>query len=227
MTEIESLKPTIIAVSGLSSNTGKTTLVCDLLEHLPGWEAIKLTRGHYRSCGKDPHGCCVSDLIRDEPLIRSGRAKNYEAGKDTGRFWDAGAANVRWVIAGEDQVEDGIRQALSRVQSAGVIVEGNSFLDFVEADFAITCARAGENRMKTSARRTVAKADAIYLSTIDGCDAKTAQARFDEWRGGLSIDMDLNGKPLFTIEDIPRLIECIRERHESPCLSSVFSVSPW
>lgn len=30
----------------------------------------------------------------------------YEFGKDTGRFWDAGAADVHWVIAGEDQVED-------------------------------------------------------------------------------------------------------------------------
>ena len=64
-------RPIIVAISGLSSNTGKTTLMCELLERLPGWEAIKLTRGHYRSCGKDPHGCCVSDLIRDEPLIRS------------------------------------------------------------------------------------------------------------------------------------------------------------
>src|SRR6266852_9384983 len=117
----------IVAVSGLSSNTGKTTLVCELLKRLPGWEAIKLTRGHYRSCGKDPNGCCVSDLLRDEPLIRSGREENYGAGKDTGRFWDAGAVNVHWVIVGEDQVEDGIKQALSRVTAAGVVVEGNSF----------------------------------------------------------------------------------------------------
>lgn len=203
-------RTTIIAVSGLSSNTGKTTLMCELLERLPGWEAIKLTRGHYRSCGKDPHGCCVSDLIRDEPLIRSGRAENYEAGKDTGRFWDAGAANVHWVIAGEDQVEDGIEQALSRVRSAGVIVEGNSFLDFVEADFAITCARAGENRMKTSARRTLAKADAIYLSTIDACDAATARTRFDEWRGGLSIGLELNSLAVLTREDIPELARRIQ-----------------
>ncbi|HWP52632.1 MAG TPA: hypothetical protein VN476_00790, partial [Pyrinomonadaceae bacterium] len=56
--------PTIVAVSGLSSNTGKTTLVCELLRRLPGWEAIKLTRGHYRSCGKDPDGCCVSELLQ-------------------------------------------------------------------------------------------------------------------------------------------------------------------
>ena len=217
----------IVAVCGLSSNTGKTTLVCDLLQRLPGWEAIKLTRGHYRSCGKDPHGCCVSDLIRDEPLIRSGREENYETGKDTGRFWDAGAVNVHWVIAGEDQVEAGIRQAMSRVQSAGVIVEGNSFLDFVAADFAIMCARAGENRMKTSARRTLAKADAIYLSTIDNCDGATARMRFDEWRASLTTDLNLDGLTAFTKEDIPLIVESIRERREVLCGASVSSVSPW
>jgi molybdopterin-guanine dinucleotide biosynthesis protein len=214
-----------VAVSGLSSNTGKTTLMCDLLERLPGWEAIKLTRGHYRSCGKDPLGCCVSDLIRDEPLIRTGREENYEAGKDTGRFWDAGAANVHWVIAGEDQVEAGVKQALSRVQSAGVLVEGNSFLDYVTADYAIMCARAGENRLKASARRTLARADALYLSTIDECDGTTAQSRFREWRAGLSIDLDLNDLPVYTREDISRLIERIRRKQESLCATSAFSAS--
>lgn len=222
MIQVENQRPIIVAVSGLSSNTGKTTLVCDLLERLAGWEAIKLTRGHYRSCGKDPQGCCVSDLIRDEPLVRSGRQENYEAGKDTGRFWDAGAPNVHWVIAGEDQVEDGIKQALSRVQAAGVIVEGNSFLDFVDADFAIMCARAGENRMKTSARRTQEKADAVYLSTIDDSDGVTARRRFGEWSAGLSMQLNLNGLPVFTRKDIPRLVEMIQE---SLCLDSAFSAS--
>ena len=218
-------KPTIVAVSGLSSNTGKTTLMCDLLERLPGWEAIKLTRGHYRSCGKDPLGCCVSDLIRDHPLIRSGREENYEAGKDTGRYWDAGAAHVHWVIAGEDQVEAGIKEALSRVKAGGVIVEGNSFLDFIEADYAIMCARAGENRLKASARRTLVRADALYLSTIDDCDAGTARGRFAEWRAGLSVDIDLYGLPVFTKENIPRLIERVQEREGMLCVTSAFSAS--
>ena len=208
-------RPTIVAVSGLSSNTGKTTLVCELLKCLPGWEAIKLTRGHYRSCGKDPNGCCVSDLLRDEPLIRSGREANYEAGKDTGRFWDAGAANVHWVIVGEDQVEDGIKEALSRVKAESVVVEGNSFLDYVNADFSIICARAGENRMKASARRTLENSDAVYLSTIDDRDGETARARFDEWRASLAIDLDFDSRPIFTQQDIPRIIERIREKHES------------
>jgi molybdopterin-guanine dinucleotide biosynthesis protein len=209
--------PTIIAVSGLSSNTGKTTLVCDLLKRFPGWEAIKLTRGHYRSCGKDPQGCCVSDLIRDEPLVRTGREENYEAGKDTGRFWDAGAANVHWVIAGEDQVEAGIKQAISRVQTPGVIVEGNSFLDFVAADFAITCARAGENRLKTSARRTLARADAIYLSTIDDCDGARARKQFDEWRASLSIDLSIDGLSVFARQDFDRLVQTINGIHPKSC----------
>jgi molybdopterin-guanine dinucleotide biosynthesis protein len=209
-------RPTIVAVSGLSSNTGKTTLACELIKNFPGWEAIKITRGHYRSCGKDPSGCCVSDLLRDEPLIRSGREANYEVGKDTGRFWDAGAANVHWVIVGEDQVEQGICEALGRVESNGVIVEGNSFLEFINPDFAITCARAGENKLKKSARRTLAKTDALYLSTIDRVDRETAVERFEKWRASLTIDVDVAGLPIFTRDEIPKLIDDIRAKTLAP-----------
>ena len=208
-------RPTIVAVSGLSSNTGKTTLACELIKRLPGWEAIKLTRGHYRSCGKDPNGCCVSDLLRDEPLIRSGRDANYEVGKDTGRFWDAGAADVHWVIVGEDQVARGIDEALSRVKSDGVIVEGNSFLDFINPDYAFTCARAGENKLKSSARRTLEKANALYLSTLDEADRDTAIERFEKWRKGLPVELDTSGMAIYTPHDLAHLMERIRS-HTQP-----------
>ena len=46
-------RPTIVAISGFSSNVGKTTLMCELLHRLPGWEAIKVTRGHSHS--RDAH----------------------------------------------------------------------------------------------------------------------------------------------------------------------------
>jgi molybdopterin-guanine dinucleotide biosynthesis protein len=210
--------PIVIAVSGLSSNTGKTTLVCELIQQFPDWEAIKITRGHYRSCGKDPSGCCVSDLLRDEPLIRSGRELNYEQGKDTGRFWDAGATNVHWVIVGEDQVERGINEALGRVKSAAVIVEGNSFLDHIKAQFAITCARAGENKLKTSARRTLQKADVLYLSTVDDCDRETTIERFENWRKGLSTGLNTDGMTIYTRADLAKLIGSIRQA-ESAVLS--------
>src|SRR5436853_3459475 len=160
-------QPQIVAVSGFSSNVGKTTLVCELLQQLPGWEAIKLTRGYYRSCGRDPAGCCVSDLLRDEPVVRSGRESNYQIGKDTGHFWDAGAANVHWVIVKDGQVAQGISEALARVEADGVIIEGNSFLDYVEADLAIMCARSEGGTIKSSARRALARSDLLYLSTLE------------------------------------------------------------
>jgi len=214
-------RPIIAAVSGLSSNTGKTTLACELIRYLPGWEAIKLTRGHYRSCGKDPSGCCVSDLLREQPLIRSGREANYEFGKDTGRFWDAGAVNVHWVIVAENQVEAGINEALSRVKSAGVIVEGNSFLEYVEPDFAIMCARAGDNKLKSSARRNLQRADALYLSTIDDLNREAAVAAFEEWRRGLSVHLDIEGIQIYTQPDIAKLVEAISQSPTSTVAPTV------
>src|SRR5205085_691065 len=145
------MRPAMVAVCGFTSDSGKTTLVCELLRALPGWEAIKMSRGHYRSCGKDPHACCLSPLLGDEPLIRSGRAETYAPGKDTGRYWEAGAACVHWAVVTDRQVEAGFRAALARVRSPGVVVEGNSFLRFVEADFTIMVARPDRLQIKPSA----------------------------------------------------------------------------
>jgi molybdopterin-guanine dinucleotide biosynthesis protein len=165
----------IVVIAGTSSNTGKTTLLCDLLRELRrdgGWEAIKLTRGHYRSCGKDPHACCVSHLLSDQPMVRSGRDETYAAGKDTGRYWDAGASNVHWVIVTDNQVEQGIRTALARVKSGRVLIEGTSLLKFIEADFVVMVARRDQMsrvKIKPSARRALAEGlvDALYLSGED------------------------------------------------------------
>src|ERR1051325_6657561 len=96
--QLSNMRATIVSISGFSSEVGKTTTLCELLRLLPGWEAIKVTRGHYRSCGKDPQACCVSHLLSEEPVIRSGREQTYALGKDTGRYWEAGASNVHWLI---------------------------------------------------------------------------------------------------------------------------------
>jgi molybdopterin-guanine dinucleotide biosynthesis protein len=161
-------RPVIIGVGGFNSDVGKTTLMCELLKWFPEWEAIKTTRGHYRSCGKDPHACCVSHLLSEEPLVRSGRAETYEKGKDTGRYWDAGASNVHWLICTDNQVEKGIQEALARVKSPGVLVEGNSFTHFVQPDHFVMVRRAADDKMKTSARRTIDKVTAIYVSDLNG-----------------------------------------------------------
>src|ERR1041384_329706 len=196
--------PKIVAVSGFSSNVGKTTLVCELLRQLPGWEAIKLTRGHYRSCGRDPAGCCVSDLLRDDPVIRSGREANYQVGKDTGRFWDAGAANVHWVIVKDGQVAQGVSEALSRVKAEGVIVEGNRFLEYVDADLKIMCARSEGRTIKSSARKALGKIDLLYLSS-PGAAADEAKRQFERFLAGSIVRIELDGLPIITHDDLHRL----------------------
>ena len=160
-------QPVVIGVGGFTSDVGKTTLMCELLRAFPGWEAIKTTRGHYRSCGKDPHACCVSHLLGDEPLVRSGREETYEAGKDTGRYWDAGASNVHWLIATDSQIEKGIREVLARVKSPGVFVEGNSFSQFVDTDYFVMVRRPGDDKIKSSARRALNNTNTIYVSESD------------------------------------------------------------
>jgi molybdopterin-guanine dinucleotide biosynthesis protein len=158
--------PIIVGIGGYASEVGKTTLLCELLRAFPGWEAIKTTRGHYRSCGKDPHACCVSHLLGDEPLIRSGRKQTYAIGKDTGRYWDAGAANVHWVITTDEQVEKGIKQALARVTSAGVFVEGNSFAEYVQTDCMMMVRRVDDSRIKKSAKKLIERATVIEVTDI-------------------------------------------------------------
>jgi molybdopterin-guanine dinucleotide biosynthesis protein len=203
---------TLIAVGGFTSEVGKTTLVCDLLRELPGWEAIKLTRGHYRSCGKDPHACCVSHLLGDVPLVRSGRAQTYAPGKDTGRYWDAGASNVHWVIATDAQVEQGIRLALERVAAPGVLIEGNSFLEFVAVDFALMVARAEGGKIKASARRALKKSSALYLSD-EAEDAAAARERFASWAQGDTLRDLVGTLPVYTRDELPRLVARLNDAH--------------
>lgn len=159
--------PIIIGVGGYTSSVGKTTLMCELLRAFPGWEAIKTTRGHYRSCGKDPHACCVSHLLGEEPLVRSGRDETYEAGKDTGRYWDAGAANVHWVIATDAQLGKGIIEAVARVKSEGVFVEGNSFAEFVRPDCFLMIRSADELKIKKTAKRIIEMATPIEVRNLN------------------------------------------------------------
>jgi len=196
-----------IVIAGVGSNTGKTTLLCDLLMELAKqqpWEAIKLTRGHYRSCGKDPHACCVSHLLGDQPLIRSGREETYTFGKDTGRYWDAGASNVHWVIVTDNQVGQGIGMALERVKSGHVLIEGTSVLKFINADFAVMVARADQlsrMKIKPSARRALSEGlvDVIYFSGESGA----IEDSFPPELAGAA--------PVYTNRDLPCLIDQIRQ----------------
>ena len=224
-----------MAIGGFTSEVGKTTLMCHLLSVLPGWEAIKTTRGHYRSCGKDPEACCVSHLLSDEPVIRSGREETYSMGKDTGRYWDAGAANVHWLIVTEEQVEDGIKRAMERVTAQGVFIEGNSFTEFVPVDFMLMVARADSEKIKASARRALRRASGLYLSEPNDSSSRatpvvadanaraattqdgpgSARERFATWRKRNRLDELRSDLAIYTQGDFPQLVSELRRIHQA------------
>ena len=197
-------RPLIIGVGGLSSEVGKTTLVCELLRAFPGWEAIKTTRGHYRSCGKDPQACCVSHLLGDEPVIHSGRESTYSPGKDSGRYWDAGAANVHWLIATNQQLREGIMRTLRRVQAPGVFVEGNSFTEFVEPDFFIMVARGNQLKMKPTAKRALRHVSVVYLSDDSDSPSGATKQRAGDFLSHAS-------SQIFGPGELPQLVVRLQE----------------
>lgn len=154
----------VVTVSGTSSEIGKTTLVCALLERLPGWGAVKVTRGHYRSCGRDPDTCCVSGLLGAEPRVFASRSDTDVAGKDTGRYWSAGAAAVRWVVGMRGQEAEGLSIALGELADRpGVVVEGNRIVQACGPDLAVMVAHPGQREVKSSARRILDRIDALYV----------------------------------------------------------------
>lgn len=206
----KSKRPIIVGVGGFTSEVGKTTLLCDLLRAFHGWEAIKTTRGHYRSCGKDPQVCCVSHLLEDEPVVRSGRELTYSPGKDTGRYWDAGAANVHWVIATDDQIEEGIKIALRRVTTTGVFVEGNSFTKFIEPDYFVMVARPGDMTIKSTARKALSRVSAFYISNhAEAGDTHSLKAFLTKLDQGIRSSRP----PIFSRNDLSQLVASVAETH--------------
>lgn len=214
-------RPTIIGVGGFTSEVGKTTLLCDLLRAFPEWEAIKTTRGHYRSCGKDPQTCCVSHLLEDEPVIRSGRELTYAPGKDTGRYWDSGAANVHWLIATDGQIEDGIKKALSRVQANGVFIEGNSFTKFIEPDYFVMVVRPDDMRIKSTARDALSRVSAFYISGDAGVSDKQSLNAF---LAKANVGSMASEPRVFARAELGQLIVSVRELNSS--VAAQFQANP-
>jgi len=210
------IRPTIVSVSGFSSDVGKTTVVCKLLGILAGWEAIKVTRGHYRSCGKNPEACCVSPLLGARPLVLSGPAETQEPGKDTARFWEAGAAMVHWVVATDEQIEEGIKIALSRVQCEGVLIEGGSFLKHIDADYSIMVASPPVRDIKSSAVRVMPKMNAIYVNRSEPDVSIAAELRERLSKRGASV----TAKPVYFERDLLLVAEEVMRVHRARTLAT-------
>jgi hypothetical protein len=205
------MRPTIVSISGFSSNVGKTTLMCELLKRFNGWEAIKISRGHYRSCGKDPQACCISPLLGEHPQILSGERETCVPRKDTGRYWEAGASNVHWLICTNEQLEAGAHLALNKIRASGVFIEGTSFLKFIPADFSIMVVRDLLDEIKSTALRVADKIDAFYVS--DTSPDKNAYATIQNRLAKRNIH--ITEKPVYFQNEIDSLAEAIKQMYAS------------
>lgn len=204
-------RATRIGICGFASNVGKTTLVCELLRRFPGWEAIKVSRGHYRSCGKSREACCISPMLGGSPLVLSDRGSTFTPGKDTGRYWEAGAGNVHWVICTDEQVEEGINNALGMVKAEGVFIEGTSFLKYIPVDCSVMVVSPSSEEIKSSAARVVTSVDAIYISGAEGEETFPARLRERLRKRGAA----MGDVPAYSARDLSRLVEHISSLHHA------------
>lgn len=166
-------RPFIIGIGGTCSNAGKTTTAVLLLQHFtstgsgqqasqsgtdnvlsalvvpkpagPGkWGAIKYTKTEF-----------YASLVDDKESL-SGKDK------DTGRFIQAGAEEVVWVKSPPQELGDILPLALERLSSLdGIIVEGNSAIEFLQPDIVIFKFGNDKERWKPGIERLAGISDII------------------------------------------------------------------
>lgn len=139
-------RPIIIGIGGSHSKAGKTTLAAALLKRFKGWGAVKYTKT-----------AIYSSIIDDRDILSV-------KGKDTRRFLDSGASIVLWVQSPAPGLKEIMPVVLDRLSHLeGVIVEGNSAIEFLKPDIIIFITEKDSPRMKESGKRILDNADILYF----------------------------------------------------------------
>ena len=174
---MSTVKPFIISVTGAHSRVGKTTLCSILLKELKGFGAIKFTKKpqtiDYRPQNTKhplPHppplrgrvgvgGRTPNSLLVDDVNILN------QKGKDTALFLEAGARRVFWIQSPYNGLEYLLKVAISRMRDLqGVIIEGNSPVDFITPSLIIFIIRE-KGEIKPSAIKISEKADIVIINS--------------------------------------------------------------
>jgi molybdopterin-guanine dinucleotide biosynthesis protein len=137
-------RPILIGIGGAHSGSGKTTYASLLFQRLRGWGGIKYT--------KTDLYCSLIDE-RDVLLTE---------GKDTRRMLDAGAERVLWVQSPPSELGELLPLAMEQLSDLkGVIVEGNSAIEFLVPDIIIFIFGNNSEKLKESAKGILGKADVV------------------------------------------------------------------
>jgi hypothetical protein len=141
------LRPTTVSITGAHSNAGKTTIAERLLRVLHGrWAAVKYTKTAF-----------YTSVLSSEATLK-------EDGKDTARLLDAGAAFVKWVQAPYQELGEAIGLALGGIEDVdGIVVEGNSPMDFIDFDCIVFTFGEDISHIKESAKKALQKAHVVLI----------------------------------------------------------------
>jgi LAO/AO transport system kinase len=165
------MRPFIIGIGGAHSGAGKTTYASLLLQHLKGWGAIKYTKTAL-------YVSMIDDL-----------ATLSEDGKDTKRFLEAGAERVLWVQSPPSGLGEVLPLAVERLSDLrGIIVEGNSAIEFLRPDIILFIFGSDSSKIKESAKRLLEKAHAVVAgegTPVSGTGGAVRRFSRSPEKGGL------------------------------------------
>ncbi len=111
-----------------------------------GWGAIKYTKT-----------AIYASIIDDEDILT-------QEDKDTQRLFNAGAERVLWVQSPPEGLEEVLPIAVGRLSNlGGIIIEGNSAIEFLKPDIVIFIFGKDEGSPKKSALKIIDMADIILF----------------------------------------------------------------
>lgn len=167
-------RPFIIGVGGTCSNSGKTTTAVLLLKYFASCKGQQATGGgedtgnvlstlsHPKCGGFGKWGAIKYTKTELYASLVDDKAVLYRRDKDTGKFIDAGAENVIWVKSPPQDLKDLLPMAVGRLSCLdGLVVEGNSAIEFLKPDIVIFMIGKNKECWKTGIEEIVSKSDII------------------------------------------------------------------
>jgi hypothetical protein len=161
--------PKIITISGANKDIGKSSLAAYLAAHCRACAGMKVSIHAERLSG---------DVIVEEVDHPS------DSETDTARLLKAGACPVFWVRTTAKDLRDDLEAALSRVEAPVIIAEGNSLLNYLDADYAVFIMGPTFDGFKPSAFEAIKKAHTVIVNgdiELSGADVLKLEREIKKW----------------------------------------------
>lgn len=185
------MRPFIIGIGGAHSGSGKTTLAVALLKYLAKSRRRK-TENREQTTKKKESGfwhlssvfcgrwgalkytktAFYSSITDDKTIL-------CQENKDTKRLLDSGAEEVLWVQAPVTELKEVLPIAISKLSHLdGIIVEGNSAIEFLKPDIVVFIFGRCARRIKGSAQDILRMADVVVFQKEPSLQVPEGARRF-------------------------------------------------